>query len=138
MPVAKETARRMACDSTVRAIVEDDEGIPLRMGRRQRTVPPHIKRLLQRRDRHCQFPGCTRTRGLHAHHVIHFSDGGPTDPDNLILLCTRHHRFLHEGGWTIRPGPRWGQWEFLDPEGRPLRIEPPSPDPIITDILQPA
>jgi hypothetical protein len=46
-------------------------------------------------------PGCNRTRGLHAHHLRHWRDGGETNLENLILLCTRHHRLLHEHGWRI-------------------------------------
>ncbi len=59
--------------------------VPLRLGRRTRTVPRYLFRLLKHRDRHCRAPGCTRTLGLHAHHVVHWADGGETNLDNLIL-----------------------------------------------------
>jgi hypothetical protein len=101
IPIANETARRMSCDAIRQTVVEDSKGVPIRLGRRTRTVPPHIYRLLKHRDRHCRAPGCNRTRGLHAHHRHHWRDGGETNLDNLILLCTRHHRMLHEHGWQI-------------------------------------
>ena len=102
IPVANETARRLACDGFVQRVTEDATGVPIRLGRRTRTVPAHLFRLLKHRDRHCRAPGCTSTRGLHAHHRKHWADGGTTDLDNLILLCGRHHRLLHEHRWQIR------------------------------------
>ena len=103
--IANETARKLACDSKVQALVVDGKCVPINFGRRTRTVPDRLFRLLKERDLHCRAPGCTRTRGLHAHHVVHWIDGGPTDLDNLVLLCSRHHTMLHEYGWTIRGKP---------------------------------
>ena len=57
--------------------------------------------MLEHRDNCCAVPGCGATRGLHAHHIRHWEDGGPTDPDNLVLLCPFHHRLHHRGGITI-------------------------------------
>ena len=68
---------------------------------------------LEFRDRGCTFPGCDAKRHLHAHHIRHWADGGQTTLDNLTLLCGRHHRMLHEGGWTIRGRPPDGL-EFVD------------------------
>jgi hypothetical protein len=104
------------------------------MGRRTRTVPPHIWRLLKERDRHCQAPGCNRTRGLHAHHRRHWIDGGTTDLDNLVLLCTVHHRMVHEHGWTIHGTP--GALRLHDRDGSPVTpCRPPPLDPRIRDRL---
>jgi hypothetical protein len=66
----------------------------------------------------CQFPGCSHTRHLHAHHVRHWLYGGPTDVDNLILLCSFHHGVIHDLGYRIRRRP--GRWEFLRPDGSPI------------------
>lgn len=60
-----------------------------------------LRRALEHRDRCCAVPGCGATRGLHAHHIVHWEDGGPTDLDNLVLLCPFHHRLHHFGGITI-------------------------------------
>jgi hypothetical protein len=134
IPVANETARRIACDSNVQTLIESTDGVPIRMGRRTRTPPPRLWRLLKERDRHCQAPGCSRLLGMHSHHVQHWIDGGKTDLDNLLLLCTVHHRMLHEHGWTIGGGP--GELRFYDRHG--IQITPnraPPLDPAIRDRL---
>ena len=83
-------------------IVEDAHGNPLDVGRKQRTVPLAIKRALLARDRGCTFPGCHRTHYVDAHHIRHWAVGGETSAGNLILLCTQHHRLLHEGRFRVR------------------------------------
>ncbi len=101
-PIAVETARRLCCDAGIVPQLEGPTGELLAIGRRTRTVPPAIRRALRHRDGGCRFPGCTATRWVDAHHVIHWADGGPTDLDNLVLLCARHHRAVHELGFTVR------------------------------------
>jgi hypothetical protein len=117
--LAVETVRRLACDGRVEWVLES-AGRPVGVGRRGRTVPAHVARLLRHRDLGCRFPGCERKRWLHAHHVIHWADGGVTDLDNLILLCGTHHRLIHEGGWRVRGDPA-RHLRFHDPGGRPLQ-----------------
>jgi hypothetical protein len=118
IPIANDTARRLACDAIRQIVLEDTRGVPIKLGRRTRTVPAHIFRLLKHRDKHCRAPGCTRTRGLHAHHLVHWADGGQTDLDNLILLCSRHHRLLHEHHWQICGHPSQPETiEFRRPGG---------------------
>jgi Domain of unknown function (DUF222)/HNH endonuclease len=113
-----ETARRLACDSSLVRILERD-GRPLSIGRKTRAVPPALKRALNTRDPVCRFPGCPQRRYLHAHHIHHWANGGRTDLDNLIHLCSHHHRLVHEGGYTIQPGHR-GALRFRRPDGKPL------------------
>jgi hypothetical protein len=131
IPIANDTTRRLACDAIRQSVLEDPNGVSIRLGRRTRTVPAHLYRLLKHRDRHCQAPGCTRTRGLHAHHLLHWADGGTTDPENLILLCPRHHRLLHEHHWHIRPHPNQPRTiQLRQPDGRPITpYQPPPLDP---------
>ncbi len=74
----------------------------LGVGRRKRAPNKALVRALFVRDRCCQMPGCGRTRHLHAHHVVFWSAGGRTDPDNLILLCGSCHRSLHRIGASLR------------------------------------
>ncbi len=90
-----ESVRRLTCDGSVVTLEVGEDGEPLNVGRRQRTVPTAIRRALHARDRHCSFPGCTHTRFLEAHHLKHWSQGGETSMDNLVLLCSRHHRLVH-------------------------------------------
>lgn len=100
-PLAADTARRLACDSSIVELLERD-GQPLTLGRKRRTINPALRRALDARDRACRFPGCTNTRFLDGHHVQHWSQGGETNLDNLLLLCSRHHRLVHERGFTVR------------------------------------
>lgn len=95
------TLRRLACDVDVAVLVEASDGTPLDLGRRQRRLSRRLRRALVARDRGCRFPGCGTTHGVHAHHIVHWADDGPTDLDNLVLLCSYHHRWVHEHGWRI-------------------------------------
>jgi hypothetical protein len=97
-----ETIKRLTCDGSVIRVTEDQNGKPLDVGRKRRTVSQAIKRALWSRDRGCSFPGCERTHFVDAHHIRHWADGGETGLENLTLLCTQHHRLLHEGRFAIR------------------------------------
>ena len=94
------TSRRLACDAGVVRMRHNARGEVLDVGRRTRTVPPAIRRALEVRDRTCRFPGCG-CRYTDAHHIIHWAEGGETKLDNLVLLCRRHHRAVHEEGWRV-------------------------------------
>jgi len=128
--VSAETSRRLACDASVVRIDHDASGGVLDVGRKTRTVPPSIRRALAARDTGCQFPGCT-SRRCDAHHIEHWADGGATCLNNLVLLCRRHHRAVHEGGFVVQStGDR--QFEFIAPSGLPIRSSPPAPLPVET------
>ena len=114
--VPDETTRRLCCDASVVVQQETAKGEVLSIGRRSRTVPHWLRRVLLQRDGGCRFPGCTRRHHLDAHHVEHWADGGETSADNLVLLCRQHHRAIHEGGWTCRKHAD-GEVEFVDPSG---------------------
>ena len=111
-----ETVRRIGCDADAVVIMETAAGEPLSVGRKTRIVPTAIKRALTARDRGCAFPGCHNTRFVDAHHVQHWSAGGETSLDNLLLLCSRHHRLVHEGGYGIDKDYR-DRWAFKRPDG---------------------
>ena len=116
--VAVETARRLGCDGTLIVVVEGEKGEPLAVGRRTRAVPPAIRRALRVRDGGCRFPGCDRSRYVQAHHIRHWANGGVTRLDNLVTLCSQHHRQVHEGGYGVRV--RQGAIEFTRPDGRTI------------------
>jgi Domain of unknown function (DUF222)/HNH endonuclease len=92
--------------------------LPLDAGEATSTVPPHLRRLVTARDRHCAAPGCTQPpAGCHVHHIIPRADGGPTTLGNLILLCTFHHLIaIHRWGWTITLHPD-GTTTMRNPDG---------------------
>jgi len=122
--IPAETSRRMACDASVVHWHETTEGEPLSVGRKTRTIPPAIRRALKRRDGGCRFPGCTCSRFVDAHHIQHWADGGETSMDNLVLLCRKHHRLVHEAGYGIKAGHN-GMTEFSLPDGK---VIPNGPD----------
>jgi hypothetical protein len=117
--VSAETSRRMACDAAVVRWHEDANGEPLNIGRKSRTIPPAIRRALQKRDGGCRFPGCSCRRFVDAHHIVHWADGGETAMENLVLLCRRHHRLVHEGGFGVHRGAGNEIW-FSYPTGDTL------------------
>ncbi len=91
---------RMLCDCTVSRVVTSPSGLPIDVGRQVRTVSPAIRRALVVRDQGCRYPGCRQPTGwCDAHHVIHWQHHGPTDLDNLVLLCDHHHHVVHQPGW---------------------------------------
>jgi hypothetical protein len=116
-----EQRRYLSCDATCEVWFERD-GQPLGVGRSTRTVSRRLRRALEYRDTTCVVPGCGASRGLHAHHLRHWEDGGATELDNLVLLCPFHHRLHHRGGITlIGPAERL---RVTDRSGR--RLEPGS------------
>lgn len=108
--VSAETSRRMSCDCSAVHWHATENGEPLSIGRKSRTIPPAIRRALQRRDGGCRFPGCSCKRFVDAHHIHHWADGGETSMNNLVLLCRRHHRVVHEGGFGVHKEPDGEIW----------------------------
>lgn len=95
---------------------------PLDVGRRTAVVPAPLRRAVIVRDGTCRFPGSDRPHPwCDAHHVVHWADGGRTALNNLVLLCRRHHRMLHEGGFRLEMngnGPAFRRPDGLPLEGR--------------------
>ena len=123
--VSAETARRIACDAATVTMHHGSGGEILDVGRRTRTISPALRRALAARDRQCRFPGCGNRR-VDSHHIEHWADGGRTALDNLVLLCRRHHRAVHEEGFRVTVDAAGGV-QFLRPDGRPLPEAPAAP-----------
>ncbi len=123
----------MECGATVREIGHEAGnsvtvggrrmGPVLWWGRKRRVPNAALVRTILMRDRTCQAPGCTRTRHLHIHHVTMWSAGGTTDPDNLILLCSSHHRALHHGAFSIEALGHQ-RFAFRGTQGETLNLAP--------------
>jgi hypothetical protein len=115
----------LACTATLTRIITDPHGVPLHVGRQQRLLTPGQRKALTIRDRGCIIPGCpVPAADCHAHHITPWSHGGPTNLDNLALLCWRHHQQTHAGIWeiTIRDGIPWIKPpHWIDPHQRPRR-----------------
>ena len=126
--VSAETLRRVACDGGLVAAVVDERAGVLDVGRRTRAIPTAIKRALWLRDQGCRFPGCANHRFVDGHHIKHWLHGGRTSLDNLVLLCSFHHRLVHEGGFTIAL-TEGANVEVRTPSGSLLPAVPPlAPD----------
>lgn len=123
--VSAETSQRLACDASRVAMRHDHQGRLVEVGARTRTIPPALRRALLHRDGTCRFPGCEARVGQ-GHHIQHWARGGPTTLANLVLLCRRHHRAVHEEGYQVAHGLD-GALEFRRPDGRPLPYAVASP-----------
>jgi hypothetical protein len=130
--LAVESVKRLSCDGSVVPMVDGTDGEPLNVGRKQRTVPAALKRALWARDGGCAFPGCTHTHFVDAHHIRHWADGGETSLENTTLLCSGHHRLVHEGGYTIRKDHQ-ERWYFMRPDGRAIPQYGYQPDDMIDE-----
>jgi hypothetical protein len=122
-PVSAEVARRLACDANVVLSVDARDGSILDQGRARRdpTVAQRVE--IARRDKGCRFPGCSFTEFTDIHHVLHWIRGGETNLDNLVTLCDRHHKAVHELGWVMK-GDANSVMSFTSPHGRVGRSVP--------------
>jgi hypothetical protein len=120
--LSAETSRRLACDASRSFMIDDAVGRTAGVSATRRTVPPALRRALEWRDRGCRFPGCGLQR-CDAHHVRHWADGGATTLENLVLLCPRHHRAVHEEGYRVTARAD-GVLTFHLPDGRVLPDAP--------------
>ena len=122
-PVETEVVRRLACDAKVELSVESREGRILDQGRVRRD-PTTAQRLeIARRDKGCRFPGCLFSEFTDVHHIRHWVSGGETNFDNLVTLCDRHHKAVHELGWSVVGDPN-SVLSFTSPNGHVMKSVP--------------
>jgi hypothetical protein len=126
IPIPAATALRLTCDSGFVSLVTDDHGNPLSIGRKTRVISTPMKRALRARDRTCRYPGFSNRGYLHGHHIKHWAHGGETCIENICSLCSFHHLFVHELGYSVALLAD-GSFEFRDPHGRLVK---PVPDRI--------
>jgi 5-methylcytosine-specific restriction endonuclease McrA len=129
--VSGETSQRLACDASRVVMRHDTDGRITEVGARTRTIPPALRRALQHRDRGCRFPGCWVSLGQ-GHHIRH-ANGGPTTLSNLVVLCRRHHRAVHEEGYRVERLSD-GDLRFRRPDGETVPEAPPPP-PVPADAM---
>lgn len=130
VPVSLRAARHLICTGGIQTVVVDNAGAILQLGSPERCFTAHQRRAITLRDGGCLIPGCSVPAGwCEIHHVIPDREGGPTHPDNGVLLCWFHHRTIDTSGWGIRmlrgiPHLRPPAW--LDPGGgwRPVTKSP--------------
>ncbi|WAC93488.1 HNH endonuclease signature motif containing protein [Mycobacterium sp. Aquia_213] len=118
-PLLTDAERRyLSCDATCEVWFERD-GEVIGAGRATRVINRRLRRALEHRHRTCAVAGCGATRGLHAHHIRHWEDGGLTELANLVLVCPYHHRLHHRGVITITGTA--DDLTITDSSGGPLR-----------------
>jgi hypothetical protein len=128
-PIGTATVQRLACDASVTRVLLGPDSAVVDVGRARRLPSGPMRRALRARHAGCEWPGCDRPASwTAAHHIKHWAHGGPTDLDNLVLLCHRHHWLAHEGGWTLVRGAD-GQTKSVAPipgvRGRPRAPDAP-------------
>ena len=123
--LSTRTVTRLLCDAATRPALTSG-GDLLHQGRTSRAPTLAQRRALARRDGGCAYPGCGAQRFLDAHHVVSWQHGGPTDLDNLVLLCRRHHQTVHDHGYRLTM-PTPGHVQVTDPHGQPVPVVPPRP-----------
>ena len=101
LPISSKTVERWACDSNLSRVLLQDS-VVIDAGRSRRVVSAAARKTLSVRDGHCRWPGCERPAfWCDGHHIVSWIEVGETDLGNLVLLCRRHHRLVHEGGWQL-------------------------------------
>jgi hypothetical protein len=125
--------RRLACDAGIVAMIEDANGNDVSVSGKTRTIPASTKRAMLARDKKCRFPGCNATAFLEGHHLEHWALGGLTKLQNLLCLCSFHHRFVHEYGFTLEFDPIANTVSAYDPAHH--RWIEPLPHTRVTDDL---
>jgi Domain of unknown function (DUF222)/HNH endonuclease len=121
-----QVAHRFLCNAKVQTVVEAADGSVVGLGRTKREPSAWMVRQLRYRDSSCTFPGCGNRRFTQAHHIRWWSRGGSTDLDNLALVCTFHHRLVHEHKWNLER-TRSGAVRWLRPDGVRYRAGPHDP-----------
>jgi hypothetical protein len=113
--VGRSTIEEILCGGSVEPITIH-HGQPLAVGRTSRIIPPKLRRAILHRDGGCTADGCTSRYRLQPHHKIPWSQGGRTDPDNLVTLCWFHHHVvIHQMGYHIKPDSPPGRLRFTSP-----------------------
>jgi hypothetical protein len=122
--ISAARARWLACDGTISRVIMGPDGQPMEHGRTKRVVPPHLRRAVELRDRHCVFAGCgAPSYWCDVHHLLHWINGGETNLENSALLCERHHTKVHHGFRVERPPD--GRWRTYRPDGTEILIGVP-------------
>ena len=117
-PIPRSELERLACEAELFGALFSRNGLPLWHGRRTRTVTPQQWRTLIARDRGCVLCAAEPSH-CHAHHIVAWTAPakGPTDIDNLVLVCNRHHHHIHQHHLTLTRNLD-GQWNTHTPNNR--------------------
>jgi hypothetical protein len=121
--VPAESLERLLCNARVHVVNENPAGDVVAIGRQTRVPSAWMARQVRYRDQECRFPGCGSRRFTEAHHVVWWSRGGRTELANLLLICSFHHKLVHEYGWVVKRAPD-GDPRWFRPDGTRYRAGP--------------
>ena len=115
--IGREALEAILCNAVTEVTARGEDGTPMVYGRKTRTIPPALRRAIIHRDGNaCTGDGCPSTHRLQIHHIIPWSQGGTTDPDNLITLCWFHHQIVvHQRDFQPYHHPQHGRIRFRKP-----------------------
>ncbi len=98
----------------------------LDLGRSTRLANRAQRRALRGLYTTCSIPGCAISYArCKLHHVVWWRDGGRTDLDNLLPVCSRHHHAIHDRGWKVHLGPN-REFTLTLPDGTVRNTGPPT------------
>jgi hypothetical protein len=130
-----QAVRRLLCNARVQTVVEDANGNVVGIGRLSRQAPAWMLRQVRHRDRECRFPGCGARRFTEAHHLRWWRHGGRNDLDNMALICSFHHRLVHEHGWSVKRDDG-GELVWRRPDGSRYRSGPSPGDSLELELVE--
>lgn len=108
-PIPVTVARWLLQDADVYGVVLEGDDVKA-VTSTKRHVPAKVHKALLARDQTCAVPTCSQTKGLERDHIWEYGKQGPTELDNLVLLCRGHHRLKTLFGWRITGPPGARQW----------------------------
>jgi hypothetical protein len=123
IPLATSTVAGLVAEGAkIRTVFDDDPLAPADGDR----IPAALLDYLKARDPVCRVPGCERTVGLEAHHLVPRSWGGATDKHNIVMICTPEHQIaIPHGPWILDGDPEqpdgltWHKTDQIDQIDQP-------------------
>ena len=102
---ASEVSDTIAAESACDAVIVEMRPGP-NQGHATRAIAPALRRKLEfRANGNCEIPDCVCKLWLDIHHVDGWAQTKTHPPDRLLVVCSAHHRAIHEGNLSVALGP---------------------------------
>ncbi len=122
-PIPIVELHRLALEANLLPSIFDAKAQDMWLGRRMRTATEAQRIALTARDQHCI--GCgANPLWCRAHHIVWWSKNGPTDLDNLVLVCDDCHHKIHDDGWQVHRDPDTGKYHLKPPNPANTHSQP--------------
>ena len=126
-PIPLTELHRLALEANILPSIFDAKTQNMWLGRKQRCASDAQRVALIARDQRCV--GCSANPlWCRAHHITYWSNDGPTDLDNLVLVCDRCHHKIHDDGWTVTQHPTTHKYILKPPDKPPNPTAQAKPD----------